>query len=416
MVSNVRRVMYALVYRPQDKRKSARKRGASPSRSPEFTGKMKTMQAPVFIGSRIYRGSSYGARHPLSIPRVPTAIDLSRALGWLPDGRYRTSPRARPRALQAFHSEAYIAALQKAEADQAVTEREQTEFGLGTLSNPVFGEMFRRPATAAGGSLLGASLLRDGGIVFNPGGGTHHGMAGRAAGFCYLNDPVLALLAFRAQGLSRMLYLDIDAHHCDGVEAAFDGARDIRMISVHETRRWPFTGAFGDRAAGAALNLPVGKGFNDSEFTHLRDRVILPAIERLDPQVIVLQCGADAVTEDPLARLCLSNNAHFDLMARLKTAAPRLLVLGGGGYNPWTVGRLWTGVWGVLSGQEMPDRLDGEAREVLQGLDWVRQRGPVASYLTQSLRDAPRDGPIRPEIDELADRAAEIVRDWTWSG
>lgn len=374
------------------------------------------MQAPVFIGSRIYRGSSYGARHPLSIPRVPTAIDLSRALGWLPDARYRTSPRARPRALQAFHSEAYIAALQKAEADQSVTEREQTVFGLGTLSNPVFGEMFRRPATAAGGSLLGASLLRDGGIVFNPGGGTHHGMAGRAAGFCYLNDPVLALLAFRAQGLSRMLYLDIDAHHCDGVEAAFDGADDIRLISVHETRRWPFTGAFDDRAAGAALNLPVAKGFNDSEFTHLRDRVILPAIERLDPQVIVLQCGADAVTEDPLARLCLSNNAHFDLVARLMTAAPRLLVLGGGGYNPWTVGRLWTGVWGVLSGQEMPQHLDGEARDVLQGLDWVRQRGPVAAYLTQSLRDAPRDGPIRTEIDELAERAAGIVRDWTWSG
>lgn len=156
------------------------------------------MQAPVFIGSRIYCGSSYGARHPLSIPRVPTGIDPSRALGWLPETRYRTSPRARPRALQ------------KAEAEQAVAEPVQREFGLGTLSNPVFAELFRRPATAAGGSLPVASLLRDGGIVFDPSGGTHHGMAARAAGFCYLNDPVLALLAFRAQGLCRMLYLDID--------------------------------------------------------------------------------------------------------------------------------------------------------------------------------------------------------------
>ncbi|TNF18607.1 MAG: acetoin utilization protein AcuC [Rhodobacteraceae bacterium] len=374
------------------------------------------MQAPVFIGSRIYRGSSYGARHPLSIPRVPTVIDLSRALGWLPEARYRTSPRARPRALRAFHTEAYIAALQRAEAEQEVVAQDREAFGLGTLSNPVFAEMFRRPATAAGGSLLGAALLREGGIVFNPGGGTHHGMAGRAAGFCYLNDPVLALLAFRAQGLRRMLYLDIDAHHGDGVEAAFAGAGDIRMISVHEARRWPFTGGFGDRARGAALNLPVAKGFNDAEFALLRDRVILPAVERLDPQVIVLQCGADAVAEDPLARLCLSNNAHLDLVARLKGAAPRLLVLGGGGYNPWTVGRLWTGVWGVLSGQEMPDRLEGAAREVLLALDWARQRGPVEARLTDSLRDAPRGGPIRPEIDALADRAAGLVRGWFWSG
>mgnify|MGYP001627810447 CR=1 FL=1 len=373
------------------------------------------MTSPLFIGSRIYRGSTYGPRHPLAIPRVPTVIDLARGLGWLPQDRYRTSPRAKPRALQAFHTPAYIAALQKAEAEQNVADDIRDRHGLGTLSNPIFTEMFRRPATAAGGSILAASLLRDGGIVYNPGGGTHHGMADRAAGFCYLNDPVLALLAFRAQGLRRMLYLDIDAHHCDGVEAAFPGAGDIRMISVHEARRWPFTGAFADRAGGAALNLPVPKGFNDSEFAHLRDRVILPAIDRLDPQVIVLQCGADAVEEDPLARLSLSNRAHFDLVKRMKTAAPRLLVLGGGGYNPWTVGRLWTGVWGLLSGQDLPDRLPPEAQDILGALSSTRHRGPVPPYLVETLQDAPRHGPIRPEITDLADAAAQNVREWRWS-
>lgn len=374
------------------------------------------MTEAVFIGSGIYRGSTYGTRHPLSIPRVPTVIDLSRALGWLPEGRYRVSPRAKPVALQAFHTPDYITALQAAEAAQVVSDEMRDRHGLGTLSNPIYGEMFRRPATAAGGSLLGAALLRDGGIVFNPGGGTHHGMADRAAGFCYLNDPVLALLAFRAQGLSRILYIDIDAHHCDGVEAALAGAPDIRMISVHEAKRWPFTGAFTDRAGGAALNLPVPRGFNDSEFALLRDRAILPAIERLDPQVILLQCGADAVEEDPLARLSLSNRAHFDLAARLKRAAPRLLVLGGGGYNPWSVGRLWTGVWGVLSGREVPDRLEGEAHDILKALTWVRQRGPVPGYLTRTLQDVPRPGPIRAEIDDLAEAAGQVARQWNWSG
>lgn len=374
------------------------------------------MAEAVFIGSGIYRGSTYGARHPLGIPRVPTVIDLARALGWLPPGRYRVSPRAKPVALQSFHTPGYIAALQAAEAAQAVSAETQAAHGLGTLSNPVFAEMFRRPATAAGGSLLGAALLREGGVVFNPGGGTHHGMADRAAGFCYLNDPVLALLAFRAQGLTRLLYLDIDAHHCDGVEAALAGAGDIRMISVHEARRWPFTGAFGDRAGGAALNLPVPRGLNDSEFALLRDRVILPAIARLDPQAIVLQCGADAVVEDPLARLCLSNRAHLDLVARLSGAAPRMLVLGGGGYNPWSVARLWTGVWGVLSGQALPDRLEGDAAEVLRGLTWSRQRGPVPAYLTETLLDARRDGGVRAEVETLAEQAAAIARNWGWSG
>src|SRR6056297_2651661 len=140
------------------------------------------MTAPRFIGSEIYRGSSYGARHPLSIPRVPTVTDLCRALGWLTDVQYITSPRARPQALTGWHTPAYIAALQRAEAEGAVTPGTRARHHLGTLSNPVFPEMFRRPATAAGGSLLATDLIAGGGTVYNPGGGTHHGMADRAAG------------------------------------------------------------------------------------------------------------------------------------------------------------------------------------------------------------------------------------------
>ena len=371
--------------------------------------------SPVFIGSNIYRGSSYGARHPLSIPRVPTVIDLCRAMGWLGPERYRTSPRAKPAALTLFHQPDYIDALLRAEARQAVDDRTRAQYGLGTLSNPVFPEMYRRPATAAGGSMLGASLLADGGVVFNPGGGTHHGMPDRAAGFCYLNDPALAIHQFRAMGLRRILYLDIDAHHCDGVEAGFAGAGDVRMISVHEDRRWPFTGAFADRAGGAALNLPVPRGLNDSEFAHLRDHVILPAIDRLEPEVIILQCGADAVTEDPLARLELSNRAHFELVARIQDMTPRLLVLGGGGYNPWSVGRLWSGVWAVLSGQEIPERLPPEAQEVLRALKWGRQRGPVPDYLTETLRDTPRPGAVRADVEWLAQKSRPIVQAWDWA-
>ncbi len=350
---------------------------------------------PLFIGSEIYRGSSYGARHPLSIPRVPTVTDLCRAMGWLPKSQFRVSPRAKPAALRSFHTDAYIHALQAAEAAGAVPDPVRARHQLGTLSNPVFPEMYRRPATAAGGSLLAAEMLAQGGVIYNPGGGTHHGMADHAAGFCYLNDPVLAIKALLAQGLGRVAYVDIDAHHCDGVAAAFAGEPRVLMISTHEEARWPFTGPLEDRTG---LNLPMPKGANDSEFRLALDEMILPAVQAFGPDAIVLQCGADAVTEDPLARLALSNNSHFACVSALQRMATRLLVLGGGGYNPWSVGRLWSGVWATLNGQEIPPRLPGPARAVLGGLSWVRQRGPVPDYLLSTLRDAPREGPVRDGV------------------
>ncbi|MET4102324.1 acetoin utilization protein AcuC [Roseovarius sp. MBR-78] len=356
------------------------------------------MTAPRFIGSEIYRGSSYGARHPLSIPRVPTVIDLCRALGWLTDAQYVNSPRARPEALMAFHTPDYIAALQRAETAGRVSEATRARHHLGTPSNPVFAEMFRRPATAAGGSLLATDMLRGGGVVYNPGGGTHHGMADHAGGFCYLNDPVLAIKALLTQGLTRIAYVDIDAHHCDGVAAAFHGEARVLMISTHEARRWPFTGALDDRAGGSAINLPLPKGTNDNGFAMALHEVILPAVQAMRPEAIVLQCGADAVTEDPLSRLCLSNNAHWAALAALRPLSPRLLVLGGGGYNPWSVARLWSGVWATLNGYDIPDRLPERARSLLAALTWPRRPAIPPEALIDTLRDDPREGEIADEL------------------
>lgn len=247
--------------------------------------------------------------------------------------------------------------------------------------------------------MLAGELLRGGGVIHHPGGGTHHGMPDRANGFCYLNDPVLAMLSLRRNGAQRIAYVDIDAHHMDGVEHGFADDPDALLISVHEEKRWPFTGALTDRGIGQVYNLPVPRGFNDTEFRHVLGRLILPLLERFSPDALVLQCGADAVEEDPLSRLTLSNNAHWGCVAALMDLAPRYLVLGGGGYNPWSVGRLWTGVWGVLSGQEIPTRLPEAAEAVLRGLAWDHSRGrkPPEHWFT-TLRDTPRPGPLRREI------------------
>ena len=369
---------------------------------------------PVFIGHEIYRASTYGAWHPLAIPRVSTVIDLSRALGLLPDEQYVRSPRATPAALSVWHDPDYVTAVQKAEAEGHVSDEVTAKYHLGTHANPVFPEMFRRPATAAGASILAGELLRTGGIVYSPAGGTHHGMPARANGFCYFNDPVLAILSLRHQGVERIAYIDIDAHHSDGVEHAFATDPAVLLVSVHEERRWPFTGAISDRGVGQVWNMPVPRGFNDSEMAMVRDALILEVTDAFRPDAIVLQCGADAVEEDPLSRLALSNNAHWDVVRSLMPLTQRMLVLGGGGYNPWSVGRLWTGVWATLNRAEIPERLPTVAEDILRALKWPGRRAgrtPPDHWFT-TLADTPRRGHVREAVRDRLTELTKRLRVW----
>ena len=362
---------------------------------------------PLLIGSEIYRHSSYGPKHPLAIPRVSTALDLIEALGWLPPGGWIEAPMARPAELERFHAPDYVAALQRAEATQRAAPEDQARFHIGAHGNPVYREVFSRPATSAGGCMLAARLTAGGGVAYCPGGGTHHGRPDRASGFCYLNDPVLGLLTWLDAGLRNVLYIDIDAHHGDGVQDAFHDDPRVFTLSVHEDGRWPRTGALGDRAGGAARNIPVPPGFHDSEMLWVLHQAILPIARRLRPQAIMLQCGADALEEDPLSRLSLSNNAHWGVVRALTGLAPRLLVLGGGGYNPWTVGRCWAGVWAVLNDHPIPERLPAAAEAVLRGLRFSRAAGrsPPEHWFT-TLRDAPRPGVVRAAVQRAVTAVA----------
>ena len=362
--------------------------------------------SPVYVGSEIYRNSSYGPKHPLAIPRVSTCTDLCRALGWLPDARFVEAPIATDAELARFHDPAYVAALRRAEATQSASPEDRARFRIGVEGNPIYREMFRRPAISAGGVILAARLTRDGGVVHCPAGGTHHGRRDRAAGFCFINDPVLGLYAWLDAGLDNIVYLDIDAHHGDGVQDAFHDDPRVFTISVHEDGRWPFTGAAEDRAGGAARNFPVPPGCNDSELDWLMRHAILPLVRTRRPQAIMLQCGADALEEDPLAKLSLSNNAHWAVARAVRGLAPRLVVLGGGGYNPWTVGRCWAGIWATLNGFSVPDPLPPAAEAVLRGLRFDRAAGrnPPAHWST-TLRDPPREGPVRAPVKRLAELA-----------
>lgn len=367
---------------------------------------------PRLIGSEIYRHSSYGDWHPLRVPRVSTVLDLTRSMGWLPVGQYINSPRAKPATLVGFHTADYIAALVQAEAEGTVTDAVKARHALGTPSNPVFPEMFRRPATSAGAALLAGELLRDGGVIYAPGCGTHHALPDQANGFCYLNDPVLAIQSLRRNGAARIAYVDIDAHHCDGVAVAFADDPQTLLISTHEDGRWPRTGALSDAGIGNMINIPMPAGCNDDDMALVRDAVILPAVASFRPDAIVLQCGADAVTEDPQSRMTLSNGALWAVVAALRPLSPRYVVTGGGGYNPWSVGRAWAGVWATLNGADIPDELPEPARNIFANLTWTdpnRTRTPDPHWIT-TLADRPRGGPIHDDVRTRVDVLRKRLR------
>lgn len=365
------------------------------------------MSTPIlFFGHEIYRNSSYGEKHPLSIPRVSTCMDLCRAMGWLPDALYVDSPQATAAEMARFHCPEYLAALAAAEKTGVAERATIDRFNIGSFENPVFPEVYRRPAISAGAGVAAARWLaaRETAVAYSPASGTHHAARARAAGFCYVNAPVLAILALLDAGVAPVLYIDLDAHHGDGVEAAFFDDPRVVTVSIHEAGRWPHTGAAGRAGAdGSAINFPVPAGFNDDELAYIVNEALIPLAEQLNPAALMLQTGADALADDPLSRLSLSNIGYWAAVRRLKNLAPRLLCVGGGGYNPWSVGRAWAGTWAVLNdidpewAEPTPAALD-----VLAALRWNRAAGrnPPERWLRR-LRDDPNRGDVRDEIRQL---------------
>jgi acetoin utilization protein AcuC len=358
----------------------------------------------LFVGSDIYRESAFGRHHPLSIIRVSGVVDLCDTLGWFGDDQFRESPRASESELGKFHEADYIEAIREADARGSVEKEVRDRFRIGTMENPLFPGLYRRATTAVGGSIHAAELAMEKRVVFHPSGGTHHGRPGRASGFCYFNDPVFSVLTFLEQGISRVLYVDLDAHHGDGVQDAFEDDPRVLTVSIHEEKRWPHSGLADDRAGGSARNLPVPAGFNDTELDFLVDNAVLPLARDFNPAALVVTCGADPLDGDPLSKLSLSNIGLWTAVEKLVGLSTRTVVLGGGGYNPWTVVRCWSGLWGRLSGREIPAILPSQAAEFLASFECdLIDEDEVPGHWLTTLADEPNIGPVRPQIERLPD-------------
>lgn len=319
----------------------------------------------------------YGPEHPLRMERLGLTWKLMEAYGLtaLPTTVVKAPDPADEATLREFHDEEYLAVL-KAANSGVVPAAVVCRYGLGPGDNPIFPGLWDAARLVAGGSLLAARMVASGEVTraFHFAGGLHHAMRDRASGFCYVNDPVLAILYLRAQGL-RVAYVDIDAHHGDGVQAAFYDDPQVLTISTHERgdRLFPGTGFVeeigeGD-GRGFSVNLPLDVLTDSAAYRPAFEAVIPPLLQAFAPDVVVAQLGIDSHRTDPLTHLALDVQGFVATVARIAALAPRLVALGGGGYDLGNVARAWTAAWAAMNGVELTDELP---RAFLEHARWFR--------------------------------------------
>ncbi|RSH94391.1 histone deacetylase [Saitozyma podzolica] len=272
--------------------------------------------------------------------------------------------KATEEELRQFHDADYVDFLKRVTPKnaQALT-KDWTKFNVGD-DCPVFHDVFSFCQQYAGASLAAARKLANEStdIAINWSGGLHHAKKGEASGFCYVNDIVLAILELLRYH-PRVLYIDIDIHHGDGVQEAFYLSNRVLTVSFHKYAAdfFPGTGNLSEIGSDLgkyfSLNVPLQDGIDDESYISLFKAIMEPTITTFRPSSIVLQCGADSLGCDRLGTFNLSIAAHGECVRFIKSFGLPLLVLGGGGYRQSSVARCWTYETGVLAGVTLPDEL-----------------------------------------------------------
>jgi len=358
-----------------------------------------------------------GQDHPFARDRQQPLFDLLRAHGLLREGDLLPVRPATTAELTTVHEPGYVAMLIATSAERPAREvlRRAPLYGLGTPDNPIAPRQHEAAAAVAGATLACVDAVLDGTCrsAFNPAGGLHHAMPHGAAGFCLYNDVSLGIARARARGLQRVLYVDYDVHHGDGVEFAFRGDPSVLTISLHETPevRFPFTGGIADQGEGVgrgyAVNVPLWPGTEDESWIECVQRVVVPLARAFRPALIVSQHGCDPHRDDPLATIACTTRSFQEAARITRALADELceghwVATGGGGYLPYhVIPRAWTMVWCAMTGRTLPDAIDPEWRR--------RWQARAGSPLPDRMSDPERPGRNAAEAAAHNRRTVEAV-------
>ncbi|CAJ1077317.1 histone deacetylase 2 [Xyrichtys novacula] len=302
----------------------------------------------------------YGQGHPMKPHRIRMTHNLL-----LNYGLYRKMEIYRPHKATAeemtkYHSDDYIKFLRSIRPDNmSEFSKQMQRFNVGE-DCPVFDGLFEFCQLSAGGSAVKLNRQQTD-IAVNWAGGLHHAKKSEASGFCYVNDIVLAILELLKYH-QRVLYIDIDIHHGDGVEEAFYTTDRVMTVSFHKYGEYfPGTGDLRDIGAGKgkyyAVNFPLRDGIDDESYEQIFKPVMAKVMEMYQPSAVVLQCGADSLSGDRLGCFNLTIRGHAKCVEYMKSFNLPLLMLGGGGYTIRNVARCWTYETAVALDSDIPDEL-----------------------------------------------------------
>ncbi len=357
-------------------------------------------------------GFTYGPFHPLKPLRLGLTHELIKAYGLfsLPSANLIESENASEEDLLLFHAKDYIDVLKT--VNEGRDSPKARHYGIGPGDNPAFRGLYDWSVIVSGASLHAARMVHTGeaDCAFNIMGGLHHALPARASGFCYINDPVLAITWLLKHG-RRVAYIDIDAHHGDGVQYAFYNTNKVLTISIHESGHTLFPGTGFENEVGQgdgygySVNVPMPMYADDEIFVHAFDAVVPPLIEQFEPDVVVTQLGVDSFRGDPLAHLQYTTNGFCEVVGKIRRLARKWVALGGGGYDVANVARAWTLAWGIMNDFEIPDEIPPEFIRVFgqQGFDRMLLRDKAFTE-HGSLKER-----MRQELDAVIEHLHENV-------
>jgi acetoin utilization protein AcuC len=303
----------------------------------------------------------FGPQHPLRPIRLKLTVELISAYDLLQNNSLLIAPTPATEAeILTYHTPDYVSVVKRLSQGESV--RNAFNYGFGYGDNPPFKGMYEASLLYTGASIVAADLVASGRYqcAFSISGGLHHALSDRASGFCIFNDAVIVIKRLRKM-FDRVAYIDIDAHHGDGVQNAFYNCKEVLTISIHENGNYLFPGTgfvheIGEgEGKGFSVNIPLMPGTSAETHVWAFQQVVPPLILAFNPDVIVAQLGADAHYEDPLAHLCLTSKGFLELVRTILSFEKPVVALGGGGYNPLNVARLWTLAYAEMRGVELPD-------------------------------------------------------------